>query len=76
MLVVLEGEVTAAIHDRFVVQFKRNYRQMTQSLVVNYWLVVEKETVRELLKIFHPDGVAARSRHRLQRRQYSTKHLR
>ena len=37
------------------------YRQMTQRLVVNYGLVVDKETVRELLKILHPDGVAARS---------------
>ena len=49
------------------------YRQMTQRLVVNYGLVVDKETVRELLKILDPDGVAARSRHRLQRRQYRTK---
>ncbi|XP_068697380.1 uncharacterized protein [Montipora foliosa] len=46
---------------------------MTQRLVVNYGLVVDKETVRELLKILDPDGVAARSRHTLQRRQYRTK---
>ena len=49
------------------------YRHMTQRLVVNYGLVVDKETVRELLKILDPDGVAARSRHRLRRRQYRTK---
>lgn len=49
------------------------YRQMTQRLVVHYGLVVDKETVRELLKILDPDGVAARSRHRLVRRQYRTK---
>ena len=49
------------------------YRHMTQRLVVNYGLVVDKETVRELLKILDPDGVAARSGHRLRRRQYRTK---
>ena len=49
------------------------YRQMTQRLVHNYGLVVDKETVRELLKILDPDGVAARSKHRLRRRQYITK---
>ena len=36
-------------------------------------LVVDKEMVRELLKILDPDGVVARSRHRMQRRQYRTK---
>ena len=47
---------------------------MTQRLAVNYGLVVDKETVGELLKILDPDGVAARSkRHRMQRRQYRTK---
>ena len=49
------------------------YRQVTQRLVVDHGLVVDKETVRELLKILDPDGVAARSRHRLVRRQYRTK---
>ena len=49
------------------------YRHMTQRLGVNYGLVVDKATVRELLKILDPDGVAARSRHRLRRRQYRTK---
>ena len=49
------------------------YRHMIQRLVVNYGLVVHKETVRELLKILDPDGVAARSRHRLRGRQYRTK---
>lgn len=37
---------------------------MTQRLVLNYGLVVDKETVREMLKILDPDGVAARSKHR------------
>ncbi|KAJ7385288.1 hypothetical protein OS493_016362 [Desmophyllum pertusum] len=49
------------------------YRQMTQRLVLDYRLVVDKETVRELLKILDPEGVATRSRHRLRRRQYRTK---
>lgn len=46
---------------------------MTQRLVLNYGLVVDKETVREMLKILDRDGVAARSKHRLRRRQYATK---
>ena len=35
-------------------------------------LSIRQETVRELLKILDPEGVNARSRHRLQRRQYKT----
>ena len=35
------------------------YRQMTKRLVLNYGLVVDKETVRELLKILDPDVVSA-----------------
>lgn len=56
-------------------QFKRNYgaaAALSDRLFVNYGLVVDKETVRELLNILDNDGVAARSRHRLQRRQYRT----
>lgn len=49
------------------------YRQMTQRLVLNHGIVVDRETVRELFKILDPDGVAARSRNRLRRRQYKTK---
>ena len=49
------------------------YRQMTQRLVLNYGLVVDKETLRELLKILDPDGVSVRSKQRLRRRQYITK---
>jgi hypothetical protein len=37
-----------------------------------YSIIVDQETVRELLKIMDPDGVAVRSRHRLQRREYRT----
>lgn len=33
---------------------------MTMRLLLNYGLVVHKQTVRELLKILDPDGVAAR----------------
>ncbi len=43
---------------------------MTRRLMNKYSLIVDQETVRELLKIMDPDGVAARSRHRLQRREY------
>lgn len=46
---------------------------MTQRLVNDYSLVVDRESVRELLKIVDPEGVELRSRHRLKRRQYKTK---
>ena len=48
------------------------YRQMTRRLLHSHGVIVDKETVRELLKILDPEGVNARSRHRLQRRQYKT----
>ena len=48
------------------------YRQMTRRLLHGHGVVVDKETVRERLKILDPEGVDARSRHRLQRRQYKT----
>ena len=46
------------------------YRLMTRRLISEYNLIVDQETVRELLKIMDPDGVSARSRHHLQRREY------
>ena len=49
------------------------YRQMTQRLVNDYGLVVDRETVRELLKILDPEGVELRARRSLKRRQYRTK---
>jgi hypothetical protein len=42
---------------------------MTRRLLNEHTISVDQETVRELLKILDPDGVAARSRHRLQRRE-------
>lgn len=48
------------------------YRQMTRRVLHRHGVIVDKETVRELLKILDPEGVNARSRHRLQRRQYKT----
>ena len=48
------------------------YRLMTRRLMNKYSIIVDQETVRELLKIMDPDGVAVRSRHRLQRREYRT----
>ena len=47
------------------------YRAIWQRLVVEHGLVVAKETVRHALRVFDPDGVERRLRHRLQRRQYS-----
>ena len=49
------------------------YRQMTQRLVNDYGLVVDKETVRKLLKILDPEGVELRARRSLKKRQYRTK---
>ena len=48
------------------------YRQMTQKLLHVHDISTDRDTVRELLKILDPVGVEARSRHRLQRRQYKT----
>ena len=46
------------------------YRQMTQRLVNDYGLVVDRETIRELFKILDPDGVELRGKRSLKRRQY------
>lgn len=48
------------------------YRLMTRRILSKHNLMVDQETVRELLKILDPEGVAARSRHCLQRREYVT----
>lgn len=48
------------------------YRWMHQKCLQN-GLVVQKEKIRELLKILDPDGVAIRSRRRLKRRPYRNK---
>ena len=48
------------------------YRRMPQKLLHVHGISTDRETVRELLKILDPVGVEARSRHRLQRRQYKT----
>ena len=49
------------------------YRQMHQRLLVDYGLVVSRETVRHALKLLDPDGVERRSQHKLKRRAYSAK---
>ena len=49
------------------------YRQMTRRLVNDYGLIVDRETVRELLKILDPKGVELRAKRSLKRRQYRTK---
>lgn len=46
---------------------------MQQRLVNIHGLVVDKETVRQILKIVDPAGVEARCKHRLKRRQYRSK---
>ena len=46
------------------------YRLMTQRLVQEHGLSIDKESVRQLLKILDPEGVEARSKHRLRRREY------
>ena len=53
-------------------QVRWGYIQMIQRLLHGHGMFVDKETVRQLLKILDPEGVEARSKHRLQRRQYKT----
>ena len=49
------------------------YRQMTERLVNDYGLVVDRETVFELLKTGDPEGVGLQAKRSLKRRQYRTK---
>ena len=49
------------------------YRAMHQRLVNQYGLVTTREVVRHFLRIFDPEGVEYRSRHRLRRRLYRCK---
>ena len=49
------------------------YRAMHQRLTVQYGLNVTRNTVRQVLKILDPEGVNARSRHRMRRRLYTAK---
>jgi len=49
------------------------YRQMHQRLQIGYYLQVDRETVRLILKVLDPDGVETRSRRRLQRQKYRSK---
>ena len=46
------------------------YRLMTQRLVQEHGLSIDKEFVRQLLKILDPEGVETRSKHQLRRREY------
>ena len=49
------------------------YRAMRQRLITDYGLVVRKDAIRQVLKVLDPDGVQARLRHRLRRREYRGK---
>ena len=49
------------------------YRAMHQRLINHHGLVTTREVVRQVLKIFDPEGVEHRSRHRLRRRVYRSK---
>ena len=49
------------------------YRAMHQRLTVQHSLNVSRNIVRQVLKILDPEGVNARSKHRLQRRVYTAK---
>ena len=48
------------------------YQLMHQKLGLSYGLVVDRETVRVVMKALDPEGVERRSRHRLVRRKYQT----
>jgi hypothetical protein len=49
------------------------YRALHQRLTNDYGLIVTRSVVRRILKVVDPEGVQARSRHRLRRRQYCAK---
>ena len=49
------------------------YRAMHQRLLNQYGLLTTREVVRHVLKIFDPEGVEHRLRHRLRRRVYRSK---
>ena len=49
------------------------YRAMHQRLTNDYHFVVTGDVVRRVLRVLDPEGVEARSRHRLRRRSYHTK---
>ena len=49
------------------------YGSMHQRLTTDHQLIVTRNIVRRVIKILDPEGVEARSRHRLRRRNYSTK---
>ena len=48
-------------------------RSMHQRLATDHQLIVNRNVVSQVLKILDPEGVQARSGHRLRRRNYSTK---
>ena len=50
-----------------------SYRQMHQRLRIDYGLVVQRETVRVIIKELDPVGVQSRSSKRLRRREYRDK---
>lgn len=49
------------------------YRSMHQRLTTDHQFIVTRNIVRQALKILDPEGVQARSGHRLRRPNYSTK---
>ena len=49
------------------------YRAMHQRLLNHHGLVTTREVVRHILRVFDPEGVEHRSRHRLRRRVYRSK---
>ena len=49
------------------------YRAMHQRLTTDHELIVTRNIVRQVLKIRDPEGLQARSGHRLRRRSYTTK---
>ena len=49
------------------------YRAMHQRMRDNHGVIVTRETVRQVLRIVDPDGVEARLKHRLTRRNYKVR---
>ena len=48
------------------------YREMTRQLRMKHRLIVRRDTVMRAMRVIDPEGVEARKRRRLRRRQYNT----
>uniref|UniRef100_A0ABD2WMH5 Integrase core domain-containing protein n=1 Tax=Trichogramma kaykai TaxID=54128 RepID=A0ABD2WMH5_9HYME len=67
----LESLVRAMIEIHVSSGFNLGYRSVWQRLKTEYKFTVKRSTVLKLLRLIDPQGIEARSKYRLKRRQYS-----